>query len=43
MYCGACGVTEALKRKSVYFAALLGVEVAEGPKHTVQLNVEWSR
>jgi len=32
-----------LTRKSVYGTALLGVEDVEGPKDTVELNVEWSR
>ena len=42
IYCRICGVTEDLNRKSVYCTALLGVANAEGPKDTVQLNVEWS-
>jgi len=29
--------------KSVYRTALLGVENAEEPSDTVELNVEWSR
>ena len=41
-YCRICGVTEVLNRMSVYRGALLGVENAEGPKDTVELNVEWS-
>jgi len=36
-------LTEILNRKSVYRTALLGVENAEGPKDTVELNVEWGR
>ena len=43
IYCRICGVTEVLNRKSVYPTALLGVENAEGPKYTVELNVERSR
>jgi len=35
-------LTVVLNRKSVYRTALLGVENAEGPKDTVELNVEWS-
>ena len=42
IYCRICGVTEDLNRQSVYRTALLGVENAEGPKDTVELNVEWS-
>ena len=41
-YCKICGVTEVLNCKSVYRTALLGVENAEGPKDTAELNVEWS-
>ena len=41
-YCRICGVTEVMNRKSVYRTALLGVENAEGPKGTVQLNVKWN-
>ena len=41
-YCRICGVTEDLNCKSLYRRALLGVANAEGPKDTVQLNVEWS-
>jgi hypothetical protein len=36
-------LTEIMNRKSVYRTALLGVENAGRPKHTVELNVEWSR
>ena len=36
-------LTEVMNRKSVYWTALLGVENAEGPKDTVELNVEWNR
>ena len=36
-------MTEVLNFKSVYRTALLGVENAEGPKGTVELNVERSR
>jgi len=43
IYCGICGVTEILNRKSVYPTGLLCVENAEGPKDTIELNVEWSR
>jgi hypothetical protein len=42
IYCRICGVTEVLNCKSVYRRALLGVGNAEGPKGTVELNVEWS-
>jgi hypothetical protein len=37
------GLKDILNRKSVFRTALLGVENAEGPKNTVELNVEWSR
>jgi len=43
IYCRICGVTELWNRKSVYRTAFLGVENTEGPKDTVELNVEWSR
>ena len=43
MFCRICGVTEVMNRKSVYRTALLGVENAEGPKDTVELNIEWNR
>jgi len=36
-------MTRILIRKSVYRAALLGIENAEVLKDTVELNVEWSR
>jgi hypothetical protein len=36
-------LTEIMSRKSVYRTALLGVGNAEGPKDTVELNVEWGR
>ena len=42
-FCRICGVTEDLNCKSVYRRVLLGVQNAEGPKDTVELNVEWSR
>ena len=42
IYCRICGVTEVLNRKSVCRTALLGVENAEGPNDTLELNVEWS-
>jgi len=34
---------EVLTRKSVYRTELFGVENAEGPKDTVELNIEWGR
>jgi hypothetical protein len=34
---------DVMNRKSVYRTALLGVENAEGPNDTVELNVEWNR
>jgi hypothetical protein len=43
IYRGICGVTEVLNRKSVYPTGLIGVENAEGPKDTAQLNLERSR
>ena len=43
IYCRICGVTEVMNRKSVHRTALLGVGNAEGPKDTVELNVQWSR
>jgi hypothetical protein len=36
-------LTQIMNHKSVYCRALSGVQNAEGPKDTVELNVEWSR
>jgi hypothetical protein len=36
-------LTEVMNRNFVYRTALLGAENAEGPKDTVELNVEWGR
>jgi hypothetical protein len=36
-------LTEVVNRKYVYRTALVSDENAEGPKGTVELNVEWSR
>jgi len=43
IYIVDCDVAEVLNRKSVYLRASLGFENAEGPKHTVELYVEWRR
>ena len=41
--CRLRGVTEVFNPNSVYLRALLGFENAEGPKDTVELNVERSK